>query len=401
MSAADLDLHAPRLDQHRLLGWDGMAALVDPAGAIEWWCHPRLDDDPSLWRLLDPDGAVALWSGAVARRTGDRTVGPSLRTVVEVGGREVACWDALLRHEGHPFIARLVRAATGPVPVTHHLDATPMRGTSTAVHLRALHGVEERHGPVTTATLEAVTDEWRAVLLGSPAAIDAPWTVDTIVEQIEQAEAHAAAWDTPTSVITIHRERVVVALGVLDACTAAGTGAVIASPTTSLPEVRGADRQFDYRYAWLRDAALAASIAALVGEVRVAAPTRRLARRPMRGLRGHPGPDVGRRRRGDPRRDRAARRWRGGPPPGRCGSATRPGTSSSSTAPATWPRRCGSPSPPAGAATGPGSGWSPTWPTPSAPTGSGPAPGSGSCASRRTCRAPTWVDGCSSTGRCA
>jgi len=270
MTVADLDQHAPRLDQHRLLGWDGMAALVDPAGAIEWWCHPRLDDDPSLWRLLDPDGAVAQWSGAVARRTGDRTVGPSLRTVVEVGGREVACWDALLRHDGRPFIARLVRAAHGPVPVSHHLDASPMRGTSTAVHLRALHGVEERHGPVTTAALEAVPHEWRAVLLGSPSALDAPWTVDSLVEQIEEAEARSANWDAPTSVITIHRERVVVALGVLDACTAAGTGAVIASPTTSLPEVRGADRQFDYRYAWLRDAALAASIAALVGEVGVA-----------------------------------------------------------------------------------------------------------------------------------
>ena len=108
------------------------------------------------------------------------------------------------------------------------------------------------------------------MLLGPRAAIDAPWTVEALIEQIEQAEAHAATWDSPSSVVTSHRERVVVALGVLDACTAAGTGAVIASPTTSLPEVRGADRQFDYRYAWLRDAALAASIAALVGEVGVA-----------------------------------------------------------------------------------------------------------------------------------
>lgn len=51
----------------------------------------------------------------------------------------------------------------------------------------------------------------------------------------------------------------------LDACTYRPTGAVVASATTSLPEAPGADRQFDYRYCWLRDAALAASVASLLG----------------------------------------------------------------------------------------------------------------------------------------
>jgi GH15 family glucan-1,4-alpha-glucosidase len=52
--------------------------------------------------------------------------------------------------------------------------------------------------------------------------------------------------------------------------TIAATGAVLASPTTSLPEVPGADRQFDYRYCWLRDGSLAAAVAAVVGESSVA-----------------------------------------------------------------------------------------------------------------------------------
>lgn len=50
---------------------------------------------------------------------------------------------------------------------------------------------------------------------------------------------------------------------VVTACTAADTGAVVASPTTSLPEVPGGDRQFDYRFCWLRDSAQAVSVAAL------------------------------------------------------------------------------------------------------------------------------------------
>jgi len=63
-----------------------------------------------------------------------------------------------------------------------------------------------------------------------------------------------------------HPERASDALGVLRACTNPSTGAVIASPTTSLPEAVGGDRQFDYRYCWLRDAALAVSVASLLGD---------------------------------------------------------------------------------------------------------------------------------------
>ncbi len=40
----------------------------------------------------------------------------------------------------------------------------------------------------------------------------------------------------------------------------------MASQTTSLPEAPGGDRQWDYRYCWLRDAALATSVAALLGQ---------------------------------------------------------------------------------------------------------------------------------------
>lgn len=51
----------------------------------------------------------------------------------------------------------------------------------------------------------------------------------------------------------------------LEACTYRPRGSVVAAPTTSLPEAPGADRQFDYRYSWLRDASLGISAAALLG----------------------------------------------------------------------------------------------------------------------------------------
>jgi hypothetical protein len=255
-----------------MLGADGMAALISESAAIDWWCQPRLDDDPVLWRLLDPDGAVARWDGATPLDVDDRSVGPSLRTVVRIGDARVECWDAVLRRRELPVIARLVRALDHPCTVTHQLRAPAFRGSANPVRVRALGGtidVAEAHHALDSA-VHAVTDGWRAVLVGSAAAVEEPWTVPDLVREIEAAEALAARRTEPVSIVTSHRERVAATLGVLDACTVPGGGAVIAAPTTSLPEVRGADRQFDYRYAWLRDASLAVSVAALVGEVGVA-----------------------------------------------------------------------------------------------------------------------------------
>ena len=65
-------------------------------------------------------------------------------------------------------------------------------------------------------------------------------------------------------------ERAADALRVLRLCTFAKTGAVVASPTTSLPEAAGHDRNFDYRYTWLRDASMAVSVAALLGRPEIA-----------------------------------------------------------------------------------------------------------------------------------
>jgi len=52
-----------------------VVALVDRAAMIDWWCGRRLDDDPSLWRLLDQTGGAERWLRAIAIDQGEVVAG--------------------------------------------------------------------------------------------------------------------------------------------------------------------------------------------------------------------------------------------------------------------------------------------------------------------------------------
>jgi GH15 family glucan-1,4-alpha-glucosidase len=91
------------------------------------------------------------------------------------------------------------------------------------------------------------------------------------VRRFEAAEQRFARVTGDTLLPRFHTGRARDALSVLAACTYEPTGAAVAAPTTSLPEAPGHDRQFDYRYAWLRDDSLAAAVVSLLGRPDLAA----------------------------------------------------------------------------------------------------------------------------------
>ncbi len=66
----------PPIGEHRLLGNRYGTALVRHDGTVDWWCAPGLDSPPLMWGLLDAEGPVAAWTGAVAVGRTSTVAGP-------------------------------------------------------------------------------------------------------------------------------------------------------------------------------------------------------------------------------------------------------------------------------------------------------------------------------------
>ncbi|MFN2452073.1 MAG: glycoside hydrolase family 15 protein, partial [Candidatus Dormibacteria bacterium] len=268
------------IGEHRILGDGTSTALIRPDGEVDWWCAPEIDSPPALWSLLDGSGAAARWLGCEPLSTAGPPAGPSLHTVVAHGGQRVELWDGLhCEDDRGSALIRMVRCLDGPLDITHELglggfDApwarwqTTDRGHIARVPVADLHV----HGGETIldgerrwlrSRLGAATAEWTALVISSTPerSLDIPLLLAQLGEAQQEEEALVARALLPKH----FRRRAGDALRVLRTCTYARTGAVVASSTTSLPEAPGGDRQFDYRYSWLRDASLAVSVAALLG----------------------------------------------------------------------------------------------------------------------------------------
>ena len=260
----------PALGEHRLIGDGTGLALLRPDGEIDWWCLPTPDGEPVLWRLLDPRGGSAHWCGAELVEHDRRPAAPLHHTVLRQNGQRFECHDGLLAggsaEDGFPgALVRLVRPLDGAMTARHELvlrrfgDGASADGAGDRPELTVeVDGQPARPGVL---ELNLSPDSWLALVIGPgplPAGTGAQ-LLDRLRSTADRQEERLARVRLPRT----HPERALDALRVLDALTI-GDG-VLASATTSLPEAVPGDRSFDYRYCWLRDAALSVSVAALLG----------------------------------------------------------------------------------------------------------------------------------------
>jgi GH15 family glucan-1,4-alpha-glucosidase len=266
------------LEDYGLIGDMQAAALVGRDGAVDWLCLPRFDSASCFSALLgDERHGRWLVAPAGAVRAASRRYRPGtlvLESDLETADGAVRVIDFMPRRgQGPPRLMRIVEGVRGRVPMRMELALRPDYGSIRPWIELASDGVIATAGPdafrlSTPLPLQvddgSVSAEFVAVE-GARERLTLTWHLSyeesPPVEDADSALARTEAWWREWSgrcrYEGAYRDEVLTSLMVLKAMTSETTGAVIAAPTTSLPEDIGGVRNWDYRYCWLRDSVLA------------------------------------------------------------------------------------------------------------------------------------------------
>jgi len=261
-----------------LIGDLQAAALVGRNGAIDWLCLPRFDSASCFSALLGDD-RHGRWLVAPADqvRADSRRYRPGtlvLETDLETSEGAVRLIDFMPRRaKGPPRVMRIVEGLRGRVPMRMELSLRPDYGSIRPWVELASHGAIATAGPdafrlstplplqiedgtliaefvAVEGTRERLTLTWHLSYEEAPPVEDAD-------SALARTEAWWRGWSGRCDYEGAYRDQVLTSLIALKAMTSETTGAVIAAPTTSLPEDIGGVRNWDYRYCWLRDSVLA------------------------------------------------------------------------------------------------------------------------------------------------
>ncbi|MFD6280579.1 glycoside hydrolase family 15 protein [Streptomyces sp. NPDC060209] len=275
---------AGRIEDYALIGDMQTAALVCRDGTADWLCLPRFDshaifagllgtEENGFWRLgpARPEGAEP--PPADRRRyRGDSLI---LESEWDTPRGTVRVTDFMPPRDGAPQLIRIVEGVSGRVPMRSELRMRFSYGRVTPW----VHKVDGRTVAVAgpdSVWLDTDTETYGqnlttysdfTVAPGDRIAFTISWQPShheppSVPEPESSLEATENFWREWVDQCTYHgpyREAVVRSLITLKALTYAPTGGIVAAPTTSLPEDIGGSRNWDYRYTWLRDAAITLS----------------------------------------------------------------------------------------------------------------------------------------------
>jgi len=266
-------MSAPIAD-YAVLGDTRTAALVGRDGSIDWLCLPRFDAAACFAALLG-EARHGRWSIApaddvvrTARRYREGTL--VLETEFTTASGAVRIVDCMPPAESIPNVLRLVEGISGEVSMRMELIirfdygrivpwVRRLEGALVAVagpDALALHTPVEVRGEDLTSTAAFVVKAGECVpfvLSWYPSHQEPPPALD-IAATIAAAESWWRDWSSRCVYRGQWHDAVVRSLIVLKALTYAPTGGIVAAVTTSLPERLGGERNWDYRYCWLRDA---------------------------------------------------------------------------------------------------------------------------------------------------
>ncbi|MEF2976633.1 glycoside hydrolase family 15 protein [Subtercola sp. YIM 133946] len=275
------------IEDYALISDCHTAALVGRDGSIDWLCLPRYDS-PSTFGALLGDENNGRWMiaptdpKAHARReyTGNTFI---LVTIWTTPTGVVEVTDFMPHGDRRADVVRRVRGVSGSVDMT--VDLRMRFGYSTAIPW--VRQMKEGHGRDTVTSLIAIAGPDALIFRGPELTarnhshgreftVAAGEIVDTVMTwfpshrtpppaaDVDRVLADTTDWWETWGSNSTHdgpyKAAVLRSLLVLRALTHEDTGGIVAAATTSLPESFGGQRNWDYRYVWLRDASLTLSV---------------------------------------------------------------------------------------------------------------------------------------------
>ncbi|MGD9844102.1 MAG: glycoside hydrolase family 15 protein [Variibacter sp.] len=266
-----------KIEDYALIGDCESAALVGRNGSIDWLCWPRFDSE-ALFAALLGDERHGYWIIApvaenvrTTRRYRKNTL--ILETRFETDEGAVTLIDFMPLRDHRTDLARIIVGERGEVRMRGELvvrfgygSTVPWVSRLPDRTLRMIAGPDMLlfHAPIEMRgkdmrTISEFTikagDKVPIVMTYAPSHLEPPPPVDAW-KALEVTEKFWTEWVAKSTVSGPHTDAVNRSLITLKALTFAPTGGIVAAPTTSLPEKLGGERNWDYRFCWLRDATL-------------------------------------------------------------------------------------------------------------------------------------------------
>jgi GH15 family glucan-1,4-alpha-glucosidase len=279
-SDSAVDNQPARIEDYALVGDGHTAALISRNGSVDWLCWPRFDSgacfaallgkpENGCWRLAPVTAAPT----KTTRRYRDGTL--ILETDFETPEGAVTIIDFMPPGNGWSELVRIVVGRRGTVPMHMALTLRFDYGFSVPWVTRLAHGngIKAIVGPDTVVLRTDI--ELRGANMHTEADFvvsegqHVPFTLayssshqhlppaDDPFSALARTQTHWQEWSARTKIkvgryaAPIHRSLIT-----LKALAYAPTGGIVAAPTTSLPELIGGTRNWDYRFCWLRDATI-------------------------------------------------------------------------------------------------------------------------------------------------
>jgi GH15 family glucan-1,4-alpha-glucosidase len=267
------------IEDYAAIGDGHTVALVGRDGSIDWLCLPRFDSPASFAALLGDENNGRWLIGPVGehqstrRYVGDTAV---LETTYTSGSGTVVVTDLMPVNDSRADVIRRIEGVEGTLRMAHEWavrfdygrvrpwvhrerrgdrelivaiagpDKLVLRGPRMPV---AVDGHHRDEFDVNEGDELIFSTTWIPSHLPVPRLLEFDDRIQETLRE-HQAWADACEYDGPW------RSEVVRSLLTLRGLTHVHTGGIVAAPTTSLPEDFGGERNWDYRYCWLRDASL-------------------------------------------------------------------------------------------------------------------------------------------------